>query len=116
MATLRTATGSVLGVVTDTAGAVSSAANTISGSMGILNDMVTTARRKRRETTIVEMKVFRKNLIQDSALDQVKREESIVNYIGNDEQKQKSFNDFEAELKSAFDVFDKENSEETSSE
>lgn len=116
MATLRTATGSVLGVVTDTAGAVSSAANTISGSMGILNDMVTTARRKRKETSIVEMKVFRKNLIQDSALDQVKREESIINYIGNDEAKQKSFNDFEAELKAAFEDHDKDLNEDSDSE
>ncbi|QDP54376.1 MAG: hypothetical protein Unbinned4120contig1000_28 [Prokaryotic dsDNA virus sp.] len=108
MATLRTATGSVLGVVTDTAGAVSSAANTISGSMGILNDMVTTARRKRKETTIVEMITFRNNLIQDSALDQVKREETIRTYIGNDEEKQKSFNAFEQKLNAAFEKHDKD--------
>ena len=116
MATLRTATGSVLGVVTDTAGAVSSAANTISGSMGILNDMVTTARKKRQETTVVEMLTFRTNLIQDSALDQVKRQETIRTYIGNDEAKQEAFNDFETKLNEAFQQHDKATKENSDSE
>lgn len=111
MATLRTATGSVLGLVTDTASSVSTIANTISGGVNILNDMVQSTRVKRQEANIVEMISFRDNLINDASLDAVKREENIRMYIGNDEGKQKSFNNFQLKLQAAFDKHDQQNSD-----
>lgn len=107
MATVRMAAGSVLGTVTDTANAISSTVNTISGGMGILNDMVTTMRNKRQESTLVEMISYRSNLISDAALEQVKREENIRNYIGSDPAKQEAYNNFSNKLNEAFTNYDK---------
>src|SRR3982750_1338657 len=98
MATVRMAAGNLLGTIADTANTVSVLANTVSGSVSILNDMVQNVKNKRRESTLVEMISFRDNLINDASLDAVKREENIRSYIGNDEGKQNSFNQFHEKL------------------
>lgn len=111
MATVRMAAGNLLGTVADTANTISSVANTISGGVSILNDMVQNVKNKRREATLVEMISYRDNLMNDASLDAVKREENIKNYIGNDENKQKSFNDFHEKLEKAFVVYDRKDDE-----
>lgn len=107
MATLRMAAGNVLGLVADTANTVSTLANTMSGGVNILNDMVNNVKNKRREATLVEMISFRDNLINDAALDAVKREENIRSYIGNDDGKKQSFSEFSGKLRAAFEEYDK---------
>lgn len=106
MATVRMAAGNMLSTIADTANAVSTTMNTISGGISILNDMVQNVKNKRRESTLVEMISFRDNLINDASLDAVKREENIKSYIGNDENKQKSFIEFSEKLTNAFKVYD----------
>lgn len=110
MATVRMAAGNLLGTVADTANAVSTTMNTVAGGVSILNDMVNNIKNKRRESTLVEMISYRDNLINDASLDAVKREENIRSYIGNDEAKQKSFNDFHNKLNDAFQKYDQQNS------
>ena len=107
MATARMAAGNVLGVVTDVANTVSVLSNTISNGVGIVNDMVQNLKNKRQESNIVEMISFRNNLMSDASLDAVKREENIRSYIGNDESKQKSYNEFHTKLEKAFELYDK---------
>lgn len=111
MATVRMAAGNLLGTVADTANAISTTMNTVAGGVSILNDMVNNIKNKRRESTLVEMISYRDNLINDASLDAVKREENIRSYIGSDEGKQKSFNDFHSKLEAAFEDYDKKNSE-----
>lgn len=111
MATVRMAAGNLLGTVADTANAISTTMNTVAGGVSILNDMVNNIKNKRRESTLVEMISYRDNLINDASLDAVKREENIRSYIGNDEGKQKSFNDFHSKLEAAFENYDRKNSE-----
>lgn len=106
MATVRMAAGNLLSTVADTANTVSTTMNTISGGVSILNDMVQNIKNKRREATLVEMISFRDNLINDASLDAVKREENIQQYIGNDENKKKSFEEFSEKLNQAFKTFD----------
>lgn len=107
MATARMAAGNVLGVVTDVANTISVTSNTIANGVGILNDMVQNLKNKRQESNLVEMISFRNNLMSDASLDAVKREEAIRSYIGNDESKQKSYNDFHSKLQEAFKLYDK---------
>jgi hypothetical protein len=107
MATMRMAAGNLLSTVADTANTVSQTMNTISGGVSILNDMVQNVKNKRREATLVEMVSFRTNLIQDASMDAVKREENIRNYIGTDEVKQNSFNEFSQKLLTKFEEYDK---------
>ncbi len=107
MATVRMAAGNLLSTVADTANTVSVLANTISGSVSILNDMVQNVKNKRRESTLVEMISFRDNLINDASLDAVKREENIRSYIGSDEGKMESFQKFQEKLITAFKLYDK---------
>ncbi len=112
MATVRMAAGNLLGTIADTANTISTLANTVSGGVSILNDMVSNVRDKRRETTLVEMISFRDNLVNDASLDAVKREENIRNYIGNDPGKQQSFLKFQEKLQLAFEAYDKKPIEE----
>lgn len=112
MATVRMAAGNLLGTIADTANALSTTMNTVAGGVSILNDMVNNVKNKRRESTLVEMISYRDNLINDASLDAVKREENIRSYIGNDEEKQKSFNIFHGKLEAAFEAYDRKNSEE----
>lgn len=106
MASVRMAAGNMLSTVADTANAVSGVMNTVSGGVSILNDMVQNVKNKRREATLVEMISFRDNLINDASIDAVKREENIRNYIGNDEGKKNSFNEFQLKLQNAFKEYD----------
>ena len=106
MATIRMATGNVLGTIADTANAVSSVVNTVAGGAAILNDYVTRMRDKGRESSLVEMISFRDNLINDASLDAVKREENIRAYIAGDEGRQTSFNNFSKKLEEAFQKYD----------
>lgn len=106
MATVRMAAGNLLGTVADTANALSTTMNTVAGGVSIFNDMVNNIKNKRRESTLVEMISYRDNLINDASLDAVKREENIRSYIGNDEAKQKSFNEFHNKLQTAFEQYD----------
>jgi hypothetical protein len=109
MASVRMAAGNMLSTVADTANAVSGVMNTVSGGVSILNDMVQNVKNKRREATLVEMISFRDNLINDASIDAVKREENILSYIGNDVNKQKSFEDFHTKLENAFKAYDNKN-------
>lgn len=111
MATVRMAAGNLLGTVADTANAISVTANTISGGVEILNDMVNTIKNKRRESTLVEMKDYRKVLKEQASLNAVKREQEIRSYIGTDEEKAKSYNNYMSELDKMFEEYDRKNSE-----
>lgn len=112
MATVRMAAGNLLSTVADSANTISTVMNTVSGGVGILNDMVQNVKNKRRESTLVEMISFRDNLINDASLDAVKREENIRSYIGNDEGKQTAFNNFHQKLENAFKAYDQKSEEE----
>ena len=107
MATARMAAGGVLGVITDVTNTISTTSNTISNSVAILNDMVDNLRTRRQKADVVNMKSYERNLLQDAATDQVKREEAIRMYIGEDKEKQKSYNEFYTELQKALEDHEK---------
>lgn len=104
MATARLAIGNVLGVVSDASTAVSSVFSTINGGASMLNDYVARQRIKQQDTTKIELHQFRKHLIQDATIENLKREETVRAYVGNDAEKQKSYNEYLEELNNLFKV------------
>lgn len=113
MANIRTASGAALGTVTDLANTLSTTANTVSGGINILNDMVQNIKTKRQDANLVEMITYRDNLINDASVEAVKREEVIRTYIAEDTVKQEKFTEFHNKLTSAFKDHDKINSEQS---
>ncbi len=102
MATARMAIGNVLGVVSDASTAVSSVFSTLNGGASMLNDYVARQRIKQQDTTKVELHQFRKHLIQDAAIENLKREETVRSYIGDDTVKQEAFKSYTKELNDLF--------------
>lgn len=80
--------------------------NTISGGISILNSMVQNIKLKREEDHLAEMIDYRETRIKEADIAHVKREEEIRNYIGNDPEKAKCFNEFDARLRKAYAEYD----------
>src|SRR5207237_10319719 len=95
MATVRMAAGSLLSTVSDTANAVSGIANTISGGVGILNSKVQTIMKKQQLSEVVELHNYETQLIKNSNLENVRLEETVRSYIGNDEAKKEAYNKYD---------------------
>jgi orotate phosphoribosyltransferase len=72
--TISTAGRSLLGVVTETANAVSNIASTAGGAVSMLNRYVTDAQKKQNITSVVSMDDFRHFALREKSIDNAKRE------------------------------------------
>lgn len=112
MATVRMAAGNLLGTVSDTANAISTTMNTVAGGISILNSKVQVMHQKQRIAGIAEIENFEEQLIKNSNLENVKLEETVRAYIGNDPEKQAAYNKYDEKLRAAIAKFRKESTEE----
>lgn len=68
-ATTRIATGSLLGMVQQTANTVTSIVSTVDNSVSMLNDFVSRHRTMQAEKNVVELHLYKVRLIEDTALE-----------------------------------------------
>lgn len=111
MATLRMATGQVLGTVANTAASISSIVNTVSEAAGMGNDYVTRARNKAQEAAVVDTVNFREGIIRQANLEATKGELEILSFVGNDENKASIYNKYDEKMRAAFAKYDQKKSE-----
>ena len=102
MATARMALGSVLGTVTDTATAISSIVSTITDGSGMMHDYVKDARNKQKLRIVADQDDYVTRLATERAKENVQRKVDIIEWCGNDTNKQTMFNDELTRLEKLF--------------
>lgn len=102
-ATLRSATGSVLGAVQESFNAVGSIFTAASGGAAMLNTYVNDARSKQSDRSTVEMHSYRARLIEETAEQNSIRRNRIVDMLNGNPQLKKIYEEEFTTLSSLFE-------------
>jgi len=81
MATIRNTTGSLFGMVSQTANTVTSAVNALSDGIDILQSHIESAKVDQRDQQVVHRKTYRDQLIHDASMEVADRNMEAVKYI-----------------------------------
>lgn len=84
MADARTAAGSVLGAVNETALTLTAAVTVVSGSVQMLNAFIAKERIKQADRDVIEMSDYRERLIEDAAVETTRRNGEIAKWLSAD--------------------------------
>jgi hypothetical protein len=106
-ASLRTASGSILGAVTESFNAIGSVFTAASGGASMLNTYVNDARQKQSDRSIIEMHSYRNRLIEETAEENSKRRKRISLLLNEDKEFKQIF---ETELEILNGLFEKKSS------
>jgi hypothetical protein len=98
--------GSILGMVTNTANAVSDLAGTVGDGVGMLNKLVESASIDQRERHVVHRTTYRSQLIRDSAMDMAKGNAEALSFCRESTDNELLFKAAQDELLVAFTAHD----------
>ncbi len=79
--TIRQATGSVLGMITETAEALSSTVNSITSGAHMMNDFVQSQRTKQQDRILVDLSDYRLHLIEEKSQENAQRQEDLLTWM-----------------------------------
>lgn len=99
MTTARNAAGSVLGTVEAVSNTISTTVNVIGDGVQMLGSYVKKHRTMQEKKTVVELHVFEKNLIKDTALETIKRNIELDKFVTANPEYKEDFEKEMAELK-----------------
>lgn len=80
MSSLKLATSTLLGTVTNTAAVISDTAKTASGAVNMLNKFVESASVDQRDRQIIHRKTFRDSLLRQSRIDIAQSNKEVIDF------------------------------------
>jgi hypothetical protein len=101
--TIRQATGSVLGMITETAEALSSTVNTITSGAHMMNDFVQSHRTKQQDRILVDLADYRLHLIEEKSQENAQRQEELLTWMKDNQQRKDLYTEHFERLSKLFE-------------